>query len=173
MPELICKLLHIGKTTYYKYLKEHYPIITFLTSLKKEELEELLNSGKIKKFELIKNYTYDDLQHKLLEVDYDEDFYYANAVYKVRSLNIREQAIFYHAIKEKKIQTKTELLDSIQSIKVSKLVYEQFANIFKKKTDMLESRIGYDSDKQSLYEMIDVCMSEFEVRSFLKVPKFL
>ena len=51
MPELICKLLHIGKTTYYKYLREGYPIITFLLSFKKSELEELLESGKIQKLE--------------------------------------------------------------------------------------------------------------------------
>lgn len=51
MPELICKILHIGKTTYYKYVKEGYPIITFLLSFDKSELEELLKSGKIQKLE--------------------------------------------------------------------------------------------------------------------------
>ncbi|WP_321467915.1 hypothetical protein [Halarcobacter sp.] len=51
MIELICKILHIGKTTYYKYLKEDYPIIKFLHSLSKEELEELLITGQLKKLE--------------------------------------------------------------------------------------------------------------------------
>lgn len=51
MPELICKILHIGKTTYYKYLKEEYPIVTFLLSFQKSELEELLLTGKIAKLE--------------------------------------------------------------------------------------------------------------------------
>ncbi len=55
MPELICKILHIGKTTYYKYLKEEYPIVTFLLSFQKSELEELLLTGKIDKFENLKN----------------------------------------------------------------------------------------------------------------------
>lgn len=54
MPELICKLLHIGKTTYYKYLKEGYPIISFLLSFQKEEIEELINVGKIERFENLK-----------------------------------------------------------------------------------------------------------------------
>lgn len=55
MPELICKILHIGKTTYYKYLKEGYPIITFLQSMQKDELEELLKSGRVRKFDNINN----------------------------------------------------------------------------------------------------------------------
>ncbi|GEM_PF-3563686 len=55
MIELICKILHIGKTTYYKYVKESYPIIKFLHSLSKEELEELLHNGEIKRFEHTKS----------------------------------------------------------------------------------------------------------------------
>lgn len=86
MPELICKLLHIGKTTYYKYLKEGYPIVTFLLSLTKEEVEELLNTGKIEKFNYVDSYfknlrskcndTYLKIEHLKIKyknpaVDYD------------------------------------------------------------------------------------------------------
>lgn len=49
MVELICKILHIGKTTYYRYLKENYPIIKFLNSFSKSELEDLLETGTIYK----------------------------------------------------------------------------------------------------------------------------
>lgn len=65
MPELICKILHIGKTTYYKYLKNNYPILKFLMSFSKEELEELSSTGKIRKFELIKHLTAEELEQKL------------------------------------------------------------------------------------------------------------
>lgn len=67
MPELICKLLHIGKTTYYKYVKEGYPIITFLLSLTKEEVEELLNTSKIKKFDYVDSYL-QNLEMKCFEI---------------------------------------------------------------------------------------------------------
>ncbi|WP_373072059.1 hypothetical protein [Sulfurimonas sp.] len=65
MPELICKLLHISKTTYYRYVKENYPIVVFLNSLEKEDLNELNDTGEIRKFELVKNLSYDELFIKL------------------------------------------------------------------------------------------------------------
>ena len=40
MPELICSILKIGKTTYYKYLKNQVPIVMFLLNFSKKELEE-------------------------------------------------------------------------------------------------------------------------------------
>lgn len=55
MPELICKILKIGKTTYYKYLKENVPIVLFLLSFSKEELNEFLETGKMKKLEQCKH----------------------------------------------------------------------------------------------------------------------
>ena len=54
MPELICKILHISKTTYYSYRKKGYPIIKLLSSFKKEELIELLETGKIEKQDRLK-----------------------------------------------------------------------------------------------------------------------
>ena len=51
MPELICRILKIGKTTYYKYVKENVPIVLFLKSFSKQELEEFLKTGKFRKFE--------------------------------------------------------------------------------------------------------------------------
>jgi len=50
-PELICKFLHIGKTTYYKYFKNDYSIIRFLQNFSNEELEELNSNAKLKKFD--------------------------------------------------------------------------------------------------------------------------
>ena len=66
MPELICKILHISKTTYYSYLKKGYPIINFLNSFGKEGLEELLETGKIQKYENM-SYIMDNYIQKNLE----------------------------------------------------------------------------------------------------------
>lgn len=51
MPELICKILHISKTTYYKYKKNEIPIVKFLHSFSKEELIYFLGKGYFKKFQ--------------------------------------------------------------------------------------------------------------------------
>ena len=61
MPELLCRILHIGKTTYYKYVKNNYAIIQFLQQFSKEELEELEKYGNIKKIDLVKNLSYEQL----------------------------------------------------------------------------------------------------------------
>ena len=172
MPELICKILHIGKTTYYKYLKDNYPIVQFLSELKKEELEELLESGQIKKFNLIKNFTYDELQDKLLNINYDHEFFYANANYKIQLLNVREKAILYHAIRKSSPKTKTELLESVKSLKMTAILFEQFLNIFKKSDSIYDNKIGYNFDQNNLYKIINLCMSEYEVKSFLQQPEF-
>lgn len=65
MPELICKILKIGKTTYYKYLKQKLPIMIFLQSFTRLELLELLESGKIEKFNLL-NEMYDNVYNELV-----------------------------------------------------------------------------------------------------------
>lgn len=49
MVNTICRLLHIGKSTYYKYKKENYPIINFLHMFDKDDLIELEQTGIIKK----------------------------------------------------------------------------------------------------------------------------
>ena len=54
MPELICKILHISKTTYYKYKKDEIPIVKFLHLFSKEELLDFLEKNYFKKFEIYK-----------------------------------------------------------------------------------------------------------------------
>ena len=46
-PRLISKILHIGLTTYYKYVKNDVKIIKFLQSFDREDLEELNERGMI------------------------------------------------------------------------------------------------------------------------------
>jgi hypothetical protein len=109
MPELICKILHIGKTTYYKYVKESYPIITFLLSLDKKELLELNTTGKIKKFELIKNMSFEDLQDKLNQPNIQSiQAVYVNRVlystFKKRSL-----AYLHFLLKKQNIKNSSDL----------------------------------------------------------------
>jgi len=48
--DLMCKILHIGKTTFYKFKKENYSIFKFLDQFSSSELAELAEFGEIKKF---------------------------------------------------------------------------------------------------------------------------
>jgi hypothetical protein len=73
MPELICKILHISKTTYYSYLKKGYPVISFLNSFGKEGLEELLETGKIEKLEQINNFKSLEAESIRLYVDFTQN----------------------------------------------------------------------------------------------------
>ncbi len=49
----------------YKWIKEDRLIIKFLNQFKDEELQEFINNGYIKKLELIKNLSYEELEEKL------------------------------------------------------------------------------------------------------------
>lgn len=51
MVELICKILKIGKASYYRYKKSNEPILNLLNYFTKQELEELLETGKIQRLE--------------------------------------------------------------------------------------------------------------------------
>ena len=66
--ELYGKILDISKATFYKYVKKGVPIMSFLDRyFTREELEEFTSTGQIRKLELIKNMSYEELQ-KLIEL---------------------------------------------------------------------------------------------------------
>lgn len=55
--ELICNVLKIGKATYYRYKKSDEPILRLINYLSKEELEELISTGKVEKLEENSNFS--------------------------------------------------------------------------------------------------------------------
>ncbi|MEA2029065.1 MAG: hypothetical protein U9N49_08830 [Campylobacterota bacterium] len=68
-PHLISQILHIGLTTYYKYVKNNYPIIIFLQQFSLPELQELLNTNNISKIDsslYIKSELFDQNKHMYL-----------------------------------------------------------------------------------------------------------
>ncbi len=58
MVNTICRILHIGKSTYYKYKKDDLPIIRFLHSFSKDELLELEQTGTTKNLKIAKEIKY-------------------------------------------------------------------------------------------------------------------
>ena len=100
MPELICKILHISKTTYYSYLKKGYPIINFLNSFGKEGLEELLETGKIQKYENM-SYIMDNYIQKNLEF-YIYSFEQSQSLLHKASMHQEFKDFFYNLSDNKK-----------------------------------------------------------------------
>lgn len=49
--EQICKILRIGKATYYRYKKSNEAILKLINYFSKEDLEELITNGKINRLE--------------------------------------------------------------------------------------------------------------------------
>lgn len=124
MPELICKILHISKTTYYSYLKKNYSIVIFLNTLSKEELEELLKTSKIKKFENSDNliqihkeaiHIYIDFIQKL---NLEEIKSFLNIIFKIKQdlKNTSDIFLDYLLLSGLEMEIKKQIIISINSI---------------------------------------------------------
>lgn len=62
MIQKIVKLMGFSKNTYFNWQKENRPIISLVKKyFSEEEIDEFLKSNQIKKFELINNFTYEEL----------------------------------------------------------------------------------------------------------------
>ncbi len=72
MVELICKVLKIGKTTYYRYKKSNEPILALMKYFSNEELTELQNKSKITRLELIKNLSEEQIKIALKNYEFDK-----------------------------------------------------------------------------------------------------
>lgn len=69
MKNAIMKILGISEVSYYRWKKERL-IFGLLTSyFSKDELEEYIDTGRIERYDLIKNLTTDELRKKLLDAD--------------------------------------------------------------------------------------------------------
>ena len=69
LKEIIIKLFCFGTPTYYRWKSENRPVLQLIEQyFTKVELEEYLKTGKIKKYELIKHKTFDDV-NKIINED--------------------------------------------------------------------------------------------------------
>lgn len=89
--EIMATLFSTSQGTYYKWKKENRPIIKLLNDyFSNDELLEYIELGKIKKLELIKHLTVEELQNKLnnqkIEA-YNEDYIIKNLTFKFLIFN--------------------------------------------------------------------------------------
>ncbi|MFX4277176.1 hypothetical protein ACOL3G_04725 [Aliarcobacter butzleri] len=67
--KIVCNLMGITVRSYSNWANKGRPIISFLEKgyLNKNELQEFLDTGKIKKLDLIKKYSFEELEEALHE----------------------------------------------------------------------------------------------------------
>jgi len=68
MINTICKIMTISRSGYFKFKKEKRPVVSLLeTYFSEDELNEFLSTGKIRKQDLIKEYSFESLSEQLIE----------------------------------------------------------------------------------------------------------
>ena len=192
MPELICKILHISKTTYYSYLKKGYSIVSFLNSFTKDELEELLKTGKIKKFEIVQNNNY--LLNKSIKLYKFINFKLtpkAKSVFfeelkNLKSYKIEDVSnIIFYSIKDEDLDSKHNYINGINKIsirldllklfeKIDDFELKYFIKNFEEiKVQSNHTSVSSNNKKQlelALYGVEENNISKFEER-FFKIEK--
>lgn len=84
--ETMAGLFATSEGTYYKWKKEKRPIINLLEAyFTKDELVEFLHTTQIRRQEIVKNYTLEELQNKLSDITMN-DMYMIFGNFKRRSL---------------------------------------------------------------------------------------
>lgn len=176
MKKQICELLDISDVSYYRW-KQDRLIISFLEKYFTEaEITEYLQTKKIKKLELIKNYSMSDLNRMIIssnkDID-DNEIHYRNILFKINTLNIREKAILYHAINNTtNPTTKDELLIAIKNMQLVKKIISQIIDglLLKNKEYNHNETFEYEFDRKNLYNFILNLTSDFEIKAFLEKP---
>ncbi|RXI48020.1 hypothetical protein CRU99_01810 [Malaciobacter mytili] len=128
MVELICKILKIGKASYYRYKKADEPILSLIKYFSKEELLELQNNSKITRLELIKDFSNDQIEMALK--------YFL--IEKIQKENTKNTSLESENIEIKKeIQKLNEtLLNMNQNInKISEKINEDSFSIYQDKSE--------------------------------------
>jgi len=98
MKHMICKLLDISEVSYYRWKKDRL-IIPFLEQyFTKDDLDEYIKTNKVKKLELIKDYTIEELEEKLNQTIQNEDsllidFVKSNIADKLNKYNLYDENI--------------------------------------------------------------------------------
>lgn len=125
LEEIMIKLFDFSRPTYFKRKREQLPILVFLEKyFSKEELEEYVTKGKIKKLELIKNLSTEELELKLTNEPisaFDDEYIIKNLTFKFLLFNNKEALItlrkIFENIKDEDI-SKNRLLEIMQDYPV-------------------------------------------------------
>lgn len=156
--ETMAKLFSTAEGTYYSYVKKNYSIINFLLNFTKEELEELLQYGKIAKLELIKNYSLEELKNKLntQQVIYDDDYIIKNLTFKFLMFNNKKALISLRRI-----------IDELPNFNVNKNDLLRIMQNYPVSFFSVETK----NDKKTAIFFIDKLLTNYEVNLLIKYRK--
>jgi len=152
---LIEKFFAFTRQAYYKWRREDRPIVQFVEKyLSDQDVEEFLETGKIEKFDLVKNFSVDELKEKLFGVKSEikkPQYNISNLLTKVSLLsNSQIEALIYYLKKLKKRNSKfnKENLKLINDSFISQLL-----NVF---VELKLNHLYFDkNDKEKLLLWLD------------------
>lgn len=156
--KIVCNLMGITVRSYSNWAKEERPIISFLEKgyLNKNELQEFLDTGKIKKLDLIKKYSFEELQEKLTNqqnIVNNEELMIKNLIFKFLIFNKEAPLLILRNILKELKQTILEKNDLL------KLIQEYPTNLIKLETKRIK--------KNSIF-FIDKLLTEEEIKLLIK-----
>ncbi|MCT7616655.1 hypothetical protein N5U05_02785 [Aliarcobacter butzleri] len=157
--ETMAKLFSTAEGTYYKWKKENRPIINLLeTYFTKEELEEFISTNEIKKLELIKNYSLEELENKLntQQVIYDDDYIIKNLTFKFLMFNNKKALISLRKI-----------IDELPNFNVNKNDLLRIMQNYPVSFFSVETK----NDKKTAIFFIDKLLTNYEVNLLIKYRK--
>lgn len=111
MIQATIRILGVSKNSYFNYRKQDRPIMELLEKyFSKSELEEFLTTREIKKQELVKNLSLEELKNKL---DINNNIDISSTSNKLYTLPLDAINIFYKIVKENNYLDKKAFLEKI------------------------------------------------------------
>ena len=181
MRDIICDICEIGEKSYYVWKnKSHKKLIELIEKyFTKEDLQEFLQTGKIKKYDIIKNYNYDELL-ELLNTDKKEDIS-SFEEYLIYNFNLKKGNIL-------KLENQLKNLEKI-ILKISKEIFlkekltpknakEKTINYIKSLKPTLKGFIPLSDEvniftKKDLINLFEKYYSSIEIYVLLKYTKLI
>lgn len=168
----ITTLFGFAAPTYYRWKKEKRPIVDLLEKyFSTEEIQEFLETEKIRKLELIKGFTVEELEELLFNknnnsdeqlidfVEYNIDLNKVKRFFSIR-VEIKDFLYFFQKINEENPNLKLE--------DAKKLVLHKIQNDFYNPTIFGIFKTTTKHHQKSLYQLIDENYSNVEVYVLVK-----
>jgi hypothetical protein len=175
MREVITKLLSFGsQNTYYQWKKQNRPIIKLLEKyFSKEELEEYLNTGKVEKLELIRNFSTEELRNRLVPNNEPSSYTIENLKFKFINLPLSSKgsaiiSIFIFIISNLQDNTKESFLKGINEIRQSFIDSLIFTFLTNPQKGDIKRYFMTDAVKNEAKELIQDFFSEKEIEFIFK-----
>jgi hypothetical protein len=173
--KIVCNLLGITARSYSNWSKEKRPIISFFEKnyLTKNDLEEYINTGKVEKLELIRNFSTEELRNRLVPNNEPSYTTIENLKFKFINLPLSSKgaaimSIFIFVISNLQDTTKESFLKNIHEIRQSFLDSLIFTFLTNPQKGDIKRYLMTDTVKNEAKELIQDFFSEKEIEFIFK-----